>query len=107
MSLRKLGERESKMLLEFVGTKVSKEVSITSKVLATKEDIANLKTDDIANLKTDISNVKAELKEDIFNVKAELKEDIANLKSELIKWMFIFWAGTVVLSGILKAVGVL
>ncbi len=49
----KLGERESKMLLEFVGTKVSKEVSITSKVLATKEDIANLKTDDIANLKTD------------------------------------------------------
>ncbi len=51
--------------------------------------------------------LRLNLKTDISNVKAELKEDIANLKSELIKWMFIFWAGTVVLSGILKAVGVL
>ena len=35
------------------------------------------------------------------------KTDLANLKADIIKWMFIFWAGTVVLSGILKATGVL
>jgi hypothetical protein len=31
---------------------------------------------------------------------AELKVDVANLKAELIKWMFLFWAGTA-LAGLL------
>jgi len=46
------------------------------KVLATKEDIANLRT--------------------------ELKTDIANSTADMIKWMFIFWLGSIgVLSGIM------
>ena len=33
------------------------------------------------------------------------KEDLANTKAEIIKWMFIFWIGTIsVLSGIIIAV---
>ena len=32
------------------------------------------------------------------------KEDLAEVKSEIIKWMFIFWIGTIgVLSGIMFA----
>jgi len=32
------------------------------------------------------------------------KEDLANVKAEIIKWMFIFWVGTIgVLSGIMFA----
>ncbi len=51
--------------------------------LATKEDLANVKSE----LKEDIANVKSELKEDIANVKSELKEDIANTKISLVQWM--------------------
>ncbi len=37
--------------------------------------------------------------------RAELRSDIASLRSELIKWMFIFWSGTVVpIVGMLIAV---
>lgn len=35
------------------------------------------------------------------------KEDLANVKSDIVKWMFIFWAGTVALTGILKSAGLL
>ncbi|CAN5679041.1 hypothetical protein BH23GEM1_BH23GEM1_09380 [soil metagenome] len=37
--------------------------------------------------------------------RAELHSDIAALRSELIKWMFIFWSGTVIpIVGMLIAV---
>ncbi len=35
-------------------------------------------------------------KGDLANVKGDLKTEIASSKSEMIKWMFIFWIGTVV-----------
>ena len=35
------------------------------------------------------------------------KTDLANVKTDIVKWMFIFWAGTVAISGILKGIGVL
>ena len=73
----KLGERESRMLLEVIETKVSKEFVNAKDSLATKEDIANL------------------------------KESIANVKAEIIKWMFLFWVGTIALSGLLKVIGVI
>lgn len=41
-------------------------------------------------------SIRSELKEDISNLRSELKVDIAQSKSEIIKWMFIFWTGSVV-----------
>ncbi len=70
----KLGDKESKMLLELMETKVEKEVSKSTRDIATKADLAAM---------------------------------AAIIESKLVKWMFLFWAGTVALSGILKAVGVL
>ncbi len=36
--------------------------------------------------------------------KAELRQDMADLRSELLKWMFVFWAGTVLpLAGLILA----
>lgn len=70
--------------------------------LATKNDLAMLKTE----IKGDINELKAELKADITEVKAELKADISLLKDEikevkidLLKW-FIPLILTVLISNI-------
>ena len=70
--------------------------------LATKNDLAMLKTE----IKGDINELKAELKADITEVKAELKADISLLKEEmkevkidLLKW-FIPLILTVLISNI-------
>lgn len=73
---QKLGDKEAEALVGFVDAKLKENNDQNLKVVATKEDIANLRT--------------------------ELKTDIANSKAEMIKWMFIFWIGTIgVLSGIM------
>ncbi len=64
---QKLGEKEAEALVEFVDSKLKENNESNLKVLATKEDIANLRE--------------------------EMKVEIANTKAELIKWMFIFWIG--------------
>jgi hypothetical protein len=70
--------------------------------LATKNDLAMLKTE----IKGDINELKAELKADITEVKVELKADISLLKEEmkevkidLLKW-FIPLILTVLISNI-------
>ncbi|MGB4774621.1 MAG: hypothetical protein WBP45_05585 [Daejeonella sp.] len=72
----KVGKESAESLTVYIESKIKAEVQGNSKLLATKEDIANL---------------KIELKEDIANVRTEL----ANVKAELIKWMFIFWIGQI------------
>ena len=59
----KMGEREAEALVTFVDNKIKENNEANLKVLATKEDIANLRV--------------------------EMKE----MKAEMIKWMFIFWVG--------------
>ena len=59
----KMGESEAEALVTFVDNKIKENNEANLKVLATKEDIANLKV--------------------------EMKE----MKAEMIKWMFIFWVG--------------
>jgi hypothetical protein len=54
--------------------------------LATKADIANLRTAttaDIAATKVDIASLRTELKIDIASLRTELKTDIAGLRAEL------------------------
>ncbi|MGI4751555.1 MAG: hypothetical protein ACRYFB_13060 [Janthinobacterium lividum] len=61
----KVGEEQAKTLAEYVETKIEKQFELKKDVLATKQDIG------------------------------ELKLEMANHKSEMIKWMFIFWIGQV------------
>ncbi|MBI3813504.1 MAG: DUF1640 domain-containing protein [Nitrospinae bacterium] len=79
---------------------------ITEEVAKIRVEIASLK----AELKGDIASLKAESKGDIASLKVELKGDIASLrvdmasfKAEIIKWMFLFWAGQlVIIAGMIK-----
>ena len=115
----KLGEKEAQMLLRFMETKVGGEVEKGTSILATKSGVADLKSEmksDVANLKSemksDMADLKSEMKSDVANLKSEMKSDMANLKSEMIKWMFIFWIGTVgtligSFIGIFKMAGIL
>ena len=50
--------------------------------LATKQDIALLKTD-IDHLKADIDHLRTELKSDIDHLRTELKSDIDHLKTDI------------------------
>ncbi len=61
----------------------SREIAVQRK-LEVKEELKRELRDELAT-KEDIANVRTELKEDIANVRAELKEDIANVRAELVR----------------------
>ena len=63
----KVGEKEAKTLVEYIEAKVEKKFEDKKDILATKEDLANLKT--------------------------ELMVQIEKTRSDIIKWMFLFWIG--------------
>ena len=85
----KLGEEETRILLEFV------EASVERKA-ATKED---LQRTELA-LREDLHRVDQALREEI----RRLDQKIEATKADLIKWTFGFWVGNVaVLSGIMFA----
>jgi hypothetical protein len=63
----KVGEKEAKTLVEYIETKVEKKFEEKKDILATKEDLANLRTD--------------------------LMVEIEKTRSDIIKWMFLFWIG--------------
>jgi hypothetical protein len=52
----------------------------------------------------ELTAMKAELRADMTAMKSELRAEMANQRSDLLKWMFIFWAGTVIpLAGLIVA----
>lgn len=61
----KLGEKEAQTLVEYIDARVEKDVEDKKDILATKEDISRLEV------------------------------EISKSKTEVIKWMFIFWVGTI------------
>ena len=68
-----------------------------TKYLATREDLQATRED----LQKEIGGVKTELQKEIQGVRVELQKEIEDVrvelqkvKSEIIKWMFIFWVGT-------------
>lgn len=63
----KVGEKEAKTLVEYIETKLEKKFEEKKDILATKEDLANLRTD--------------------------LMVEIERTRSDIIKWMFLFWIG--------------
>ena len=92
----KLGEEETRALLEFV------EVS-TERKAATKED---LQRTELA-LREELHHVDQALREEIHRLDQKIeavKVDISAVKADLITWTFGFWVGNVaVLSGIMFA----
>ncbi len=69
-----LSETQAKAITKAINTAIEADTEKKKELLATKEDIANLKV------------------------------EIASIKAELIKWMFIFWLGQIgMLSGIIFA----
>ncbi len=57
-----------------------------------KEGDAQLRTE----FTKEIQDLRAELKQDIANLSAKVDSEIAKRTSELIRWMFLFWTGQVV-----------
>ena len=49
-----------------------------------------------AKLEQRIAEVKAELRQEIATLEVRLRSEMAAMKSELIRWMFLFWAGTTI-----------
>ncbi len=72
----KLGEKEARTLVEYIEAKVEKKFDEKKDILATKEDL---------------SNIKADLMVEIEKVRTEMQK----MKADIIKWMFIFWAGQI------------
>ncbi len=72
----KIGEKEAEALFEFVKTSSSEEFKHNIDILATPEFVK----DEIKTVRDEINNVRLELKE---------------FKSEIIKWMFVFWVGSI------------
>jgi len=48
-----------------------------------------------AKLEERVGGLDAALRTEMANLRAELRTEIANVKADLIKWMFLFWLGTV------------
>jgi hypothetical protein len=50
------------------------------------------------------AELRAELRERMAELRGELREGLAGQRADLIKWMFIFWAGTILpLAGLILA----
>ena len=48
-----------------------------------------------AELREEISTLRAELREEISSLRAELRSEMKAMQADLMKWMFIYWSGTV------------
>ena len=48
-----------------------------------------------AKLEQRIAELRAEFRTEIEKLRLEMQTGLANLRSELLRWMFLFWIGTV------------
>ena len=53
-----------------------------------------------ARLEQRIAELRADLRTEIAGLRGDMRGEMQSLKAELIKWMFLFWAGTT-LAGLL------
>lgn len=59
---------------------------------------------EFAQVRAEMNAMKAELRAEMAQMKGELRAEIAATRADMIKWMFIFWAGTVIpLAGLMVA----
>jgi len=68
-----------------------------------EQRLAELRSDLRAEFQAAIAQLKAEIAELRGEFRGELRGGLAGLKAELVKWMFLFWAGTALtVVGLLK-----
>lgn len=51
-----------------------------------------------ADLELKLGALRAELKQDIAEARATARQDLADARADLVKWMFLFWLGSVAAS---------
>jgi len=94
----KIGEKEARTLVEYIETKVDRELEERKDFLATKQDIARLelKMESIrSDLELKIEGVRSDLKLKIESSRSDLELKIESSRADIIKWMFLFWIGQV------------
>ena len=88
--VEKTDKETAEAVTSYVERKVEREVKAEvkshSKDLATKGDLYAVKEDLYA--------VKEDLQKEISSVKEDLQKEIGKKHAETIKWMFVFWIGT-------------
>jgi len=98
----RLGEEESRRLLQYIDEKVTEEV-------ATKKDVADLRGD-VETLRGDFKALDEKLSRQMESIWKEigfLRGTVERVRADMIRWMFIFWVGQVgAILAILKLVGV-
>jgi hypothetical protein len=72
----KVGKETAEKLTVYIEEKIKDEAQTQSGILATKQDIADLR-------------------KDLATIELKLSEKIGDTRSDMIKWMFIFWIGQV------------
>jgi len=56
-----------------------------------------------AKLEQRIAEVKAELRQEVASLRTEMRAGFGDLRADLLKWMFVYWAGTALtVIGLLK-----
>jgi hypothetical protein len=86
-------EKFERRLTEEIGSlKVSFTEEIGSLKVSFTEEIGSLKVSFTERMSENTSGLESK----IYKVKSELEVKINEVKSDIIKWMFIFWAGQVV-----------
>ena len=102
----KLGADTTEAMFKYIDNKAERAVESKILSLATKNDVALLKSD-IYLLMDDLHSTKDELRKEIGAVRDDLREEIGVVRNDLhqfkyelskdisnsVKWMFIFWIG--------------
>ena len=94
--------RLSKLFYERLGEQIANElVDWFNAVDATyRSDLRELNERNFARFDAKLEQRTAELRAEIGSLRADMRVEMQALKAELIKWMFVFWAGTA-LAGLL------
>lgn len=93
--------RLSKRFYETLGEDVANELvdwfnSVDATYKADLRDLIEVQAQRFdAKLQQGLAETKAELRTEMHAGFAQLRTDMANLRAELIKWMFLFWLGSV------------
>ncbi|MGB9793065.1 MAG: LA_3696 family protein [Thermacetogeniaceae bacterium] len=96
---RRLMETKTDLEKQLSETKTGLEKQLSETKAELEKQLSETKTE----FKKQLSETKTELEKQIAETKAELEKQIANTRADLIKWMFVFWAGQiVVITGLLS-----
>jgi hypothetical protein len=58
----------------------------------------------LAEVRSELAVVRSEMDKDFVEVRSEMDSRLANQRADLVRWMFLFWVGTIVpLAGLLIA----